>query len=165
LLDSRVSTLTAKEGLMIFDRLANAKLYLPVHKRFAAAFEFLQQKDLETLPDGEYPIEGKQLYVIVATTAGRGRTGAKLEAHRRYLDIQYVVRGQDDMGLKPTCECREVEMAYDASCDAALYRDPPTNWITVPAGSFTIFYPDDGHAPLGGEGTVTKAIVKVLIED
>lgn len=150
---------------MIMDRLANAELYFPVHPRFAAAFRYLRETDLEKLADGEHEIDGRRLFAAVATSPGRGRAGAKLEAHRKYIDIQYVVRGTDDIGLKPTCECRDVELPYTEDHDASLYLDKPTNWVTVPTGSFTIFYPDDGHAPLGTSEPVKKVVVKVQIDD
>lgn len=150
---------------MILDRLENADLYAGLHKRFAAAFQFLRSGRAATLADGEHELDGRKLYVILASAPGRGRAGAKLEAHRKYIDIQYVVRGADEMGLKPAAECRDVELPYEASRDVSLFRDQPTNWVVVPAGSFTIFYPDDGHAPLGASQEVKKAVVKVQIDD
>ena len=149
---------------MILDRLANAELYAALHPRFAAAFDFLRRSDLGQLADGKYELDGTRLYVLLATAPGRGHDGAKLESHQKYIDIQYVVRGVDDMGLKPVADCRDVELPYDASRDVALYRDRPISWVTVPAGSFTIFFPDDGHAPLGAADETVKAVVKVQIE-
>lgn len=150
---------------MVFDRLANSQLYVPMHKRFAAAFDFLRTADLASLADGDHEIDGRRLYVAIAGSPGRGRAGAKLESHRRYIDIQYVIRGADDIGLKPSAECQDVELEYEAAHDVALYRDAPTNWLLVPTGSFTIFYPDDAHAPLGTNQPVKKAVVKVQIAD
>lgn len=150
---------------MIMDRLENAELYLPMHKRFAAAFAWLRSGKAAELADGEYELDGKKLFVSVHGSPGKGRQGAKLEAHRKYIDIQYVVSGTDEMGLKPVADCRDVELDYDDGHDCSLFRDAPANWITVPTGWFTIFYPDDGHAPLGASAPLKKAVVKVLIED
>lgn len=150
---------------MILDRLANAELYFSMHKRFQAAFEFLRNTNLETLADGEYELDGRRLYVMVATVPGKGRKGAKLESHRKYIDIQYVIRGADEMGLKPVAECKDVELHYQESKDVSLYLDQPLNWVSVPTGSFTIFYPDDGHAPLAAEQETKKAVVKVQLAD
>lgn len=149
---------------MIFDRLDNAWMYCGLHPAFARAFEFLRRADLPQLAEGRHDLDGDRLYVLIATAPGRGHEGAKLEAHRRYLDIQYVIRGADEIGLKPTAECGEVELAYDDSRDVALFRDRPTNWLTVPSGSFTIFWPDDGHAPLGSANETLKAVCKVAVE-
>ena len=148
---------------MIFDRLANAELYTALHPQFAAAFAFLRRGDLPALADGKYELDGDRLYVLVARTPGRGHGGAKLDSHRKYLDIQYVISGSDEIGLTPAVECRDVELPYDEGRDVALYRDQPSQWLTVPAGSFVVFYPDDGHAPLGTSRDVAKAVVKVRL--
>jgi len=149
---------------MILDRLANADLYAPLHPLFAAAFRFLRETDFTKLPDGEHEIDGRRLYVSVASAQGRGRAGAKLEAHRRYIDIQVAIAGCDEIGLKPVADCRDVELAYDEGHDASLFRDRPENWISLPSGSFAVFFPDDGHAPLAVAGPVRKAVVKALVD-
>jgi YhcH/YjgK/YiaL family protein len=152
------------EPTMILDRLANADLYAPVHPRFAAAFRFLREADFTKLADGEHEIDGRNLFVVVEAVQGRGRAGSKLEAHRRYIDIQVAVAGADEIGLKPVAACRDVELDYDEGHDCSLFRDRPENWIALPAGSFVVFFPDDGHAPLATASPVRKAVVKVLID-
>jgi beta-galactosidase beta subunit len=137
------------EPTMILDRLANADLYAPVHPRFAAAFRFLREADFTKLADGEHEIDGRNLFVAVESVQGRGRAGSKLEAHRRY---------------KPVAACRDVELDYDEGHDCSLFRDRPDNWISLPAGSFVVFFPDDGHAPLATANPVRKAVVKVLVD-
>jgi biofilm protein TabA len=150
---------------MIFDRLANAELYYSLHARFPAAFEFLRQVEAAQRADGEYELDGKRLYSMISTSNGVGRDHAKLESHRRYIDIQYVVRGSDKFGLRPVAECRDIEFAYSSAEDASLYSDRPTNWLIVPSGSFAIFFPEDGHVSLAVDQPVTKAIVKVMIDE
>lgn len=149
---------------MILDRLENSGLYVGAHRRFAAAFDFLHRTDLPGLTDGQHAIDGEALLAIVATSAARGHTGARLEAHRKYIDIQYVVSGSDEIGLKPTAECREVELPFDAQRDVALFHDAPECWITLRPRRFAVFYPDDAHAPLGGAGEVRKVVLKVAVD-
>lgn len=149
---------------MILDRLANAERYAPLHPRFAAAFRFLGETDLAALADGRHELDGRELYVSVESIQGRGRAGAKLEAHRRYIDIQVAIAGRDEIGLKPVADCREVELAYDEDRDVALFRDRPESWVVLVPGSFAVFFPDDGHAPLAAAGPVRKVVVKVRIE-
>ena len=149
---------------MIFDRLENAALYEKMHPLFPQAFEFLRN-EARNREAGKHVLDGERLYVLIATAPGRGHDGAKLEAHRRYIDIQYVLKGTDDIGLKPTSRCEQVELEYDPKLEVALFLDKPTDWISVPEGSFTIFYPDDAHAPLGSTQETTKAVVKVEIGD
>jgi len=150
---------------MIVDRLENAARHEERHGGFRAAFDFLRQAHLAELPEGRYAIDGDRLYVILARAQGRGRAGAPLEAHRRYVDIQYVIAGRERIGIRPTADCRVVATPYDAAKDIVFFKDEPTDWIDVPAGAFAVFDPADAHAPLAGEGEVFKAVAKVAVGD
>jgi YhcH/YjgK/YiaL family protein len=149
---------------MILDRLENADLYAKLHPAFAKAFAFLRSDKVTSLEPGRHELDGDRLFVLLATTPGRGHAGAKLEAHRKYIDIQYVVRGTDEIGWRPTKQCLEVESAYNDERDVAFWHDAPESWSTLVAGSFVILYPHDAHAPLGGAGDVSKAVIKVAVE-
>jgi biofilm protein TabA len=85
---------------MILDALAEADRYVAMGPDFAEAFRFLRRPDLHGLPDGRMDVCGDRLYAIVMRTIGAGREKARLETHRRYLDIQYVVAGTDVMGWR-----------------------------------------------------------------
>ncbi len=135
-----------------------------MHPGFARAFQWLQSTDLASLPLGKHSLDGDRLFVIVARDEGRGQAGARLEAHRRYIDIQYIVSGDEAMGWRPTEECRSVTEPYASERDIAFFGDAPESWFAVPAGSFTIFYPSDAHAPLAGLGLLQKAVVKVAVD-
>lgn len=147
---------------MILDTLENAARYATMHPKFAAAFEFLRRSDLAGLPDGKHLLDGETLFVMMAHDAGRSRSGARLEAHRKYIDIQYCIAGREEIGWLPTAECTPAE-GYDAGRDLEFFNDSADSWLAVPAGRFAIFYPEDAHAPLAGEGLVHKAVVKVRL--
>jgi len=148
---------------MILDDLANAHRYYGLHPRIRAGLEFLQKPEVAQLPPGKHEIDGRELYVIIGRDPGRGRSGAKLEAHRKYADIQLCIAGQEEIGWIPTPECRTVDVPYDAEGDGMLFADRPETWIALPPNRFTIFFPEDAHAPLGGQGELHKAVVKVLL--
>jgi biofilm protein TabA len=148
---------------MILDSLMQAARYTPLHPGFARAFEFLADATLPQRTAGKYELDGERLLVIVSHDPGRGRQGAKLECHRRYIDIQYVVRGTDEMGWRSLSDCTKVETPYDPQREVAFYADAPEAWVRVAAGQFVIFWPEDVHAPLGGQGELMKAVVKVAI--
>jgi YhcH/YjgK/YiaL family protein len=148
---------------MILDTLAAAASYERLHSGFRAAFDFLRSAPTE-LADGRHEIGRERLFAIVARSAGRGRDAAKLEVHRRYIDIQYCVAGHDVIGWRPLTACREPEMPFDDTRDIRFFVDRPQTWIDVRPGMFAIFYPDDAHAPLAGEGEVLKIVVKVAAD-
>jgi biofilm protein TabA len=148
---------------MIVDDLARAARYQGLHALFAQAFEFLRRPDLGALDDGKHAILGDRLLVIVARGQGRGREQSPLEFHRQYIDIQYVVEGTDCIGWLPTPSCQRVKNPYDADKDVGFFYDRPATWLTVSTGQFAVFFPDDAHAPLAGQGAVHKAVVKVAV--
>ena len=147
---------------MILDHISNRDRYLDLHPAFRKAFSFLESPDFAALPDGRHEIEGDRCFVVISRGPGRGRQDAKLEAHRRYIDIQFAIDGTDEIGWKPTAQCSQVEMPFDAEKDVALFDDPPDAWVSLPPRTFAIFFPADAHAPLAGQGPLHKAVVKVM---
>lgn len=149
---------------IIVDRLANAHAYTDMHPRFERAFAFLRRADLAELPEGRHEIDGDRLFCLISDGPGRRRDEAPLEAHRKYIDIQYVMAGTDEMGWKPTATCMMSDASYDPEKDIEFFSDAPDTWTPVPAGSFAIFFPVDAHAPLVSGGRIHKAVLKIAIE-
>jgi YhcH/YjgK/YiaL family protein len=148
---------------MILAPLAHADRYADLHPRFAAALDFLRRADLASLDVGRHEIDGDGLFAIVDRAAARPRDQAPLEAHRKYVDIQYVIVGREEMGWKSRGDCTDVREAYDAQRDLEFFAGAPSTWLTVAAGSLAIFFPEDAHAPLAGEGEIHKVVVKVAM--
>jgi biofilm protein TabA len=158
---------------MILDKLSAADRYTSLHPAFARAFTFLREANwnqlLSAAPNAErhstrHPIDGERMYVSIDHLEGRGREGARLEAHRRYIDIQFTIDGREEIGWKPLGDCAATAVAFDAAKDVTFFSDRPDSWLSLPAGHFAIFFPDDAHAPLAGRGTLKKAIVKIAID-
>ena len=146
---------------MILDHVSNAKRYVGLHRGFAKAIEFLARKDLASLPAGRHEVDGERLFVVVVKADGAGRAKAALETHHKYIDVQFVVSGTDEMGWKPAGQCTGGK-GFDAAKDLELFADASVSWATMPPGSFAIFFPADAHAPGGGMGPMHKIVVKVL---
>lgn len=148
---------------MIFDHLENAKRYYALHPTFEAAFEFLRRKDLASLPAGRNEVDGDRLYAVVVRRQGKGKDAAQLEMHKQYIDIQFTVSGTDVIGWKTTSSCAKTGLGIDKVKDLEFFTARPDTWITTPPTTFAIFYPEDAHAPLGGEGELQKVVMKVLL--
>ena len=148
---------------MIIDTLANADRYMTLHPLFPQAFAYLRSTDLRALPTGQHAIRGKDIFAIVESTSGRSRNDAKLESHRQYIDIQLVLEGCDEMGWKPLNACHDTIAEYRTDHDIQFFGDMPNSWITTPAGSFCLFFPEDAHAPLVSEGNIRKIILKIAV--
>ncbi|MDP1864357.1 MAG: YhcH/YjgK/YiaL family protein [Thiobacillus sp.] len=148
---------------MILDTLSASDRYLGLHPLFARAFAFLRDTDLMAREPGVHAVQGEQIFAIAEACAGRTRMDAKLECHRRYIDIQLVLEGIDEMGWKPLAECVEPATEYDAERDIRFFNDAPASWIATPPGSFCLFFPDDAHAPLVSTGLIHKVVVKIAL--
>ena len=146
---------------MILATLALADRYATLHPLFARAFAFLRDTDLKALEPGKHPVLDERIFAIVESCEGRTRQEAKLECHRRYIDIQLVLEGVDEMGWKPLTECVDPVSDYNEARDIRFFNDPPSSWIATPAGSFCLFFPDDAHAPLVSSGLIRKVVVKI----
>ncbi len=149
---------------MILDQLNNGMRYAATHPRFAEAFHFLQHANWEQVIDGKIEIDGDQLFILVATTMGRGRPDSPLEFHQRYIDIQFVIEGADEIGWRPLSKCEPDYGRFSTERDIGFTPETPSVWLPVHAGQFAIFFPDDAHAPLAGKGRQRKAVVKVNVE-
>jgi YhcH/YjgK/YiaL family protein len=149
---------------MILDQLTAAARYAQLHPGFRAGFEFLRRTDLLNLETGRYELDGDAVFALINRDPGRGREGARLEAHRKYIDIQYLVDGSEEIGWRPIDRCQHVTEPYSSERDVGFFGDQPLAWINLPVGSFMIFYPQDAHAPLASRGDNVKAVIKVAVE-
>ena len=149
---------------LVVDRLGNASQYHSLHPALAKAFAFLQRPDLANLEPGKHLIDGERLFCMISKGPGKKKNEARLEAHRKYIDIQYLIAGRDEMGWRPAADCREVDQEYDKANDIMFFKDKPQDWFEVATGSFIIFFPKDAHAPLISDGQLHKAVVKIAVE-
>ncbi len=147
---------------MILDTLSNSAYYENAHPLFAKAFEFLKTADLANLPCDRYDIQGNDLYAMIQEPEGKPQATAKLEAHRKYIDLQFVVSGNEVMGWAPVCGLGHA-LPFDDAKDFGLFEDKAQSWFDVRPGCFAIFFPEDAHAPNVGTGKHRKVVIKIAI--
>ena len=148
---------------MIIDTLDNADKYTGLHPRFAKAFEFIKSQNLETIEPGKFPIDGTEVHASVTLKDGVKAEEAKFEAHNNYIDIQVCPTGKEQLGWKPRNKCISPKAEYNAEKDVTFFNDKPDTYFELNAGQFAIFYPEDVHAPMIGEGPIKKLVVKVKL--
>jgi biofilm protein TabA len=148
---------------MILDTLSNIDRYASLHPLFPRAIAYIRDTDFSTLTEGVHPIIAEQLFVIVEEAQGRRREEAQLECHRKYIDIQLVLEGTDEMGWKPLADCHQPVSEYSAAKDIQFFSDAADAWISTPANAYCIFFPQDAHAPLVGTGKIRKVIFKIAV--
>ena len=150
---------------MILDSIKNASRYYSLNPRIEAAFEFLAQCNPRTLAPGKHVIDGDDLFVNVSEIDLKPRYEALLEVHDRYLDIQVLVGdlAKEEFGWSERKDCRKAKGDFDAERDVQFFTDQPQTFYTMREGQFSIFLPEDAHAPMLGTGHIKKLIFKVRL--
>jgi len=148
---------------MIIDVLRNGRIYAELGPRLVAALDYLR-RDFSGVAAGRHEIDGGNVYALVQEYQTKPPHG-RWEAHRKYIDVQFVVSGAERMGWAHLRDLR-VSEKYDESKDA-LFLQGEGNLLEMRAGMFAIFWPEDAHMPglaIGEPGPVKKVVVKVLVK-
>ena len=149
---------------MIIDTLTNASKYTGLHPLFAKAFDYINQNDIANLPDGVSEIaEGLKLIVNTANGKTKEASLAKFECHDKNIDIQVCVKGFETMFWKPREKCVTPNGDYNPEKDVRFFSDAPDMSFQLTDNQFAIFFPEDVHAPMIGDGEIKKLVFKVKI--
>lgn len=137
-------------------------------QRWEKAFKFLDDPGIADLNPGRYPVDGKNVYASVADEATKDQEDTRWEAHQRYIDIQYVVRGKEKIGVAPRSKAISIT-AFDTDKDVGFFEVPEADcqYYTAEPGTFFIFFPQDAHRPcikIKGTETDKKIVIKIKID-
>lgn len=151
---------------MIFDKISNHTNYRGILKELDNAFDYLLNTDLNSLENGKHIISGDKLYAVCMEYETKAESLSKNEAHRKYIDVQFIVKGEEKIhiseinGLKVTEE-------YNENNDVVFYENRPHCTLSAAPGFFAVFFPEDAHMPginpVSGINRVRKVVVKVHV--
>lgn len=130
------------------------------------AFAFLKEHDLQTIAKGKYPIDGDNVYASVTEDPSKDFDKTNWESHRKYIDLQCIITGDEKMGICPVAKAM-VTKEYDDKKDVANYSAEGKFYIGT-AGTFFIFFPGDAHRPNitpGGNKVVKKIVIKIRVAE
>jgi YhcH/YjgK/YiaL family protein len=154
---------------MIAAKLEELYEQIPSSAGIRQGLDFIAANRASNLADGRYEIDGTRVYALVQSyqTLPAGDE-SKYEAHRQYLDIQFIVEGSEGMGWTKL-ENMKVTQEYNPAKDVILGTCPlaQATLIRVDAGQAALFFPSDAHAPklaVAAPGPVRKIVVKVQLE-
>ena len=149
---------------MIKDELTNSQIYFSLSERIKRGLEWLNSQNLDNISDGKYQIDGDKIYANVQTY--ETKEDADYEAHRKYIDIQYVVKGSEYIGVVPYEICK-TKVKYDTAKDIEfLTCQENIPYQILKSGEFLILFPHDAHKPsimIDKKQTVKKIVVKVSV--
>ena len=145
---------------MIIDKIENASLYFAISDRIKIAFDYLQNTDFLNIKLGKHEILGDDVYAMVFEYETKEVDVNKLEAHKKYIDIQYIVKGEEKVGVSVLYEQGLFEK-YNQEDDYHLFIDNEMSQVVLKKGLFAIFFPDDLHLP--GLKNINKQQVKKVV--
>jgi YhcH/YjgK/YiaL family protein len=153
---------------MILDRLEHAGIYASMGPAIKAGLDYLASTCFDDAPDGRVAIDGDRIFALVQHYTAKPLEKGRWEAHRRYLDIQYVAAGAERFGVG---ELEAMRIVEDLPAKDLLFLDDAEavgQFVTLSAGTFAVVWPHEAHMPGLQAGpspaAVTKVVVKVLVE-
>ena len=148
---------------MIFDTLDNLSRYDGLGHNLPRALKYLAETDLTTLPIGRINIHGDELYALIQEYTTKPAEQGKWEAHRKYIDIQYLMSGTERMGFSNLLAMQVGDYVPERDF---LPMNGSGSFVDVFPGSFVIFFPEDGHMPclcVDTPAPIRKVVLKVKI--
>ena len=148
---------------MVIDHLKNASLYFGMHPRMADAFRYLQKTDFSKVEPGRQEIDGTNLFALIQTYDPKPREKGRWEAHRKYIDVQFVLSGSELIGYAPL-DCLS-SVSFDEAKDFHELKGDG-DFLQAAGGTFLILFPHDAHMPgIAGPASrpVKKIVVKILL--
>ncbi len=134
-------------------------------EKVAEALEVIEKVDFENTELGRHDVN-EDFYYLVQKYESKDPEVARHEAHKRYVDIQYVVAGKEAIDIAPAMYM-EVTEAYDENRDVVFFKEPKqATRFVLTDGCYAILYPEDSHKPgvrVGESSTVKKIVGKVRI--
>lgn len=159
---------------MIIDRLSNVQsgfyptLFSAADKsglaqRLAAGFKYLQSADLAVLEPGRVEIDGEQVFALVQEYTSKPMAEGRWEAHVKYIDIQYIVSGEEQIGY---ANVADLEMGEYNEAKDRYVPQGEGSFVKLSAGMFGVYMPEDAHMPnmaVGEPQPVKKVVVKIAV--
>jgi YhcH/YjgK/YiaL family protein len=131
-------------------------------KYWDEAIAFVKEHDLNSLPPGRYEIDGPNVFASVTESPTRDLSQTGFESHQRYIDFQYIIDGEELIGVN-SINALTITKPYEDKNDSANYSGAGTLYKATPT-TFFIFFPSDAHRPgisAGGNSVVKKLVIKV----
>jgi YhcH/YjgK/YiaL family protein len=153
---------------VLVDKIDNISLYNYLPKNIKNSLLFLQKTDFLVIPDGKYEIDRSNIFYIVQRYDTKPFAEGKLETHKKYIDIQFIVTGEEILGYTPfDTDNLQIIKPYDASKDICFYQKPEElSAVKLSQNMFCLLYPQAAHMPgkyFAASSNVLKVVVKILI--
>lgn len=150
---------------MILDKIENMQQYNGLSNLLNEGLKFIAETDFSNFEPGKVLLKDDLLFATVSEYATKPAAECKLEAHRKYIDIQFIVSGEENIGFS-TLAGQTPSVPYNTEKDIVFFNEEVA-YFTLTPGTFAIFFPSDLHQPcvaVDGALNVKKVVVKVAVQ-
>ena len=124
-------------------------------ERIDEAVKYLESLNFDELEQGKIVVND-DFFVLVQSYETKLPEQMRYEAHKKYVDIQYIVEGKEKIEIAPV-SIMEVEEPYSEEKDVAFFKPQKQAATAVlTKGGYVILYPEDAHRPGVCVGEITK---------
>lgn len=149
---------------MIKDRIENIKLYEKLSVNLGNAIQCIGQENFLDELSIKGRMEGDGFYVMLQEYETKPDEEGRWETHKKYIDIQYVLSGQEKTGYTNIGNLGEI-LESNQENDFYFYGEEAcADWVTVHGGDFVIFFPTDGHKPSLNVNNMVSKVKKVVFK-
>ena len=144
---------------MIVDDIQNIEKYVGIIP--SNVIDFLKNLTSET-PVGHYELD-ERVYFNIDVYNTKNADNCKFEAHKKYIDIQMLLDGEEELDIFPVSDLK-VSEEYDENRDVMFFENPqefPDNLRLKPY-KFVLIYPEEAHRPQMNLGSVSKNVKKAV---
>lgn len=147
---------------MIYDSFTNIELYKGISEDIYDGLSYLKELN-PNIANGVYQITAR-VKAIVSEYETKKVNENGFEAHKKIIDIQYILKGQERVACLPIETMKETK-PYSEEIDAAFYEtNSQAQEMLIGNNYFAIFFPQDGHMPcllVDKAEKVKKIVIKV----
>ena len=148
---------------MIIADLSACHRYYGLHPRMKVMMDYILQHDFSRLMAGRITLDGDDLFINLDEVELKPKEEQRLEFHKGYIDVQLPLLQPETMGWTAVSDLGKPDIAYNPTTDCGFYKQAAKEYLKVEPGQFTVFFPEDAHAPIIGEGLQRKLVGKIRI--
>jgi len=132
------------------------------------AVDFIKNTNFDEIDAGEYEVSGRDIYYQVMDITTQPVSRVKPEVHRKYIDLQFLFRGKESIGVVDDTGNNEIDTDLLVERDLLFYKNvEDVTFITMKEGDYCVFFPSDVHMPgceRDGQSTIRKIVYKIKVD-
>lgn len=148
---------------MIIDKIVYANTYQD--EKIKQILQTLKTISSENFPKEKITIIENEIFINPVTLTSKDESDCIFEAHKRYIDIHYIVSGEEVIQVSDVRSLKE-HTPYDETKDIMFLTGDYSSLSILKAGDFMICYPHDAHKVAiknNTKGNIKKLVGKILV--